>query len=228
MEKFRKIAIIVAAGNGTRMGSKLPKQALQLVGKSILEHTLDAFLAAYDDLQIILVLSSYFLENLTAIIPNHLDDNRISIVEGGETRYHSVQKGIQKAPDDSIIFVHDGVRCLISSELIHRCYEDAMQYESSIPVVKMVDSLRIIRENGQNKILNRDNIRAVQTPQTFTSALIKRAFEQNYQDSFTDEASVVENLGIQVHLTEGETSNIKITTPIDLAIAELLLKERII
>ena len=219
---MKKFAVIVAGGTGSRMNSKIPKQFLLLKGKPVLYYTLNAFLKAYDDLEVILVLPGEHVAAGQEIIDAFFDYNRIRITVGGRTRFHSVQKGLQLVTEESIVFVHDAVRCMVSNDLIHRCYEAAIEKGSAIPVVDCRDSVRITKEDG-NEALERNNIKLVQTPQTFHSTMLLKAFSIDYKDKFTDEASVMEAFGLKVQLIEGEENNIKITRPIDIMIAEQLL-----
>lgn len=219
---MKKIAVIVAGGNGTRMNTSLPKQFLLLNGKPILYYTINTFLNAYKDLSIILVLPEEYIAAGQEIIDAFFNYNRIQITAGGRTRFHSVQNGLQHITDESIIFVHDGVRCLLSTQLIHQCYNAALEHGSAIPAIDCKDSVRIIR--GQvNEAIERSNIKLVQTPQTFHSKILLPAFKIDFKEKFTDEATVVEAYGLKVHLIEGEENNIKITNPADLAVAEQLL-----
>ena len=219
---MKKIAVIVAGGNGTRMNTSLPKQFLLLNGKPILYYTINTFLNAYKDLSIILVLPEEYIAAGQEIIDAFFNYNRIQITAGGRTRFHSVQNGLQHITDESIIFVHDGVRCLLSTQLIHQCYNAALEHGSAIPAIDCIDSVRIIR--GQvNEAIERSNIKLVQTPQTFHSKILLPAFKIDFKEKFTDEATVVEAYGLKVHLIEGEENNIKITNPADLAVAEQLL-----
>ncbi len=222
---MKKYAIIVAAGSGTRMNNVVPKQFLLINNKPVLWYTLNVFLNAYDDLEIILVLAKNFFDKGNEIVQSTNFPARIKIVEGGETRFHSVKNGLKNVINDSIVFVHDGVRCLITKKLITDCYEAALKNGNAIPSIRSVDSVRIETENG-NKIVDRNTVRIIQTPQTFLSSVLIKSFEQDYANSFTDEASVVEKSGVKINLIEGETTNIKITQPLDLIIAEKILQER--
>ena len=220
---MKKIAVIVAGGNGTRMNTQMPKQFLLLNGKPVLYYTIDTFLKAYDDLKIILVLPEEYIAAGKEIIDAWFDNSRITITAGGRTRFHSVQNGLQLIDKESIIFVHDGVRCLLTTELIQRCYDAAIEHGSAIPVIDCKDSVRIIK--GEiNEAVERNNIKLVQTPQTFHSKILLPAFKIDFKDKFTDEATVMEAFGLKVHLVEGEENNIKITKPADLLIAEKLLQ----
>ena len=216
---MKKYAVIVAGGSGSRMQTNLPKQFLLLNGKPVLFYTIDTFLKSYEDLQIILVLPEDHVAAGQEIINAFFDYDRIRITEGGRTRFHSVQNGLQLITEESIVFVHDGVRCLLTTDLIHRCYEAAIEFGSAIPVIDSKDSVRMITEDG-NEALERSKIKLVQTPQTFHSKIILPAYKIDYKDKYTDEATVAEAFGMKVHLVDGEEDNIKITRPVDLTVAE--------
>ncbi|MEO5781826.1 MAG: 2-C-methyl-D-erythritol 4-phosphate cytidylyltransferase [Ginsengibacter sp.] len=220
---MKKYAVIVAGGSGLRMNSHIPKQFLLIKNKPILFYTIDVFLKAYDDLEIILVLPEEHISKRQEIIDAWFESSRISICPGGRTRFHSVQNGLSLINVESIIFVHDGVRCLVSKDLIERCYKQATKLGSSIPVVTSKDSIRLLTEDG-HVALDRNKVMLVQTPQTFHSKILLNAFKIGYKDKFTDEATVVEAFGIKVNLLEGEENNIKITTPGDMFIAEQIIK----
>ena len=220
---MKKYAVIVAGGSGLRMNSRIPKQFLLIKNKPILFYTIDVFLKAYNDLEIILVLPEEHISKGQEIIDAWFESSRISICPGGRTRFHSVQNGLSLINVDSIIFVHDGVRCLVTKDLIVRCYNQATKSGSSIPVVTSKDSIRLLTEEG-HVALDRNKVMLVQTPQTFHSKILLNAFKIDYKDKFTDEASVVEAFGIKVNLIEGEENNIKITTPGDMFIAEQIIK----
>ena len=222
---MKKYAVIVAGGTGQRMGAGMPKQFLLLQGRPVLWHTLNTFLRSYEDIQIILVLPKANVSEGESLRKNLNAEQRIILTEGGDTRFQSVKNGLQLVKEEAVVFVHDGVRCLITEELIHRCYEHAVIKGSAIPVVTATDSIRIM-EDEDHYVMNRNNVRIIQTPQTFQSILILPAFEQPYDESFTDEATVVEASGENVYLVEGEYDNIKITRPVDLLIAEKILSER--
>lgn len=219
---MKKYAVIVAGGIGARMGSVIPKQFLPVHGKPILWYTLNTFLQAYDDMQVILVVPGDHREAGRSIVANCSAPDRIRITDGGITRFHSVGHGLELVVGESVIFVHDGVRCLLSTKLIHRCYEQALQHGSAIPVVDSRDSVRLLTSHGSEAV-ERSRVRLVQTPQTFRSGLLLDAYQTEYSLQFTDEATVVEASGHPVHLVEGEPDNIKITHPADLHLAEILL-----
>jgi 2-C-methyl-D-erythritol 4-phosphate cytidylyltransferase len=220
---MKKYAVIVAGGSGLRMNSIIPKQFLLVRNKPLLYYTIDAFLKAYDDMQVILVLPEDHISKGQEIIDAYFDNERISICPGGRTRFHSVQNGLMLINDESIVFVHDGVRCLLTQDLIHRCYNETISSGSAIPVIPSKDSIRLLTESS-HIALDRHKVKLVQTPQTFHSKILLAAFRIDYKDMYTDEATVVEAFGIKVNLIEGEENNIKITTPGDIFIAEQILR----
>lgn len=219
---MKKYAVIVAGGSGLRMGTVLPKQFLLIHNKPVVWYTLHTFLKSYKDINIILVLPEDFYDTGRSICDEILSLNPIQTIIGGDTRYHSVQKGLSLVKEESVIFIHDAVRCLLTPSLIHHCCEEAIQYGSAIPCIDSKDSVRLIHETGHRSI-KRTDIKMVQTPQTFLSSILLPAYGIEYQESFTDDASVVEVSNHAIHLVDGEVNNIKITTPLDLAIAEKLL-----
>ncbi len=222
---MKKYAIIVAGGSGTRMGGTLPKQFMLLRDKPVLYYTLRTFIEAYDDLQVILVLPVDYTDMGQEIIDAYFDKDRIRITAGGDTRFQSVKNGLALVEEESVVFVHDGVRCLLTKELIHRCYLQAVETGTAIPAIPSKDSIRLFTEDG-NAAFDRNKVMLIQTPQTFHSKIIVPAFQIDYKDKFTDEATVAEAYGMKVSLVEGEETNIKITRPVDLLLAEQILAER--
>lgn len=220
---MNKYAIIVAGGSGIRMGGNIPKQFMLLKDKPVLYYTLRTFMQAYDDMQIILVLPVDYTDMGQEIIDAYFDKDRIRITAGGDSRFQSVKNGLALVKEESIVFVHDGVRCLVSKELIHRCYRQAVETGSAIPAIASKDSIRLLQEEGSDAF-DRNKVMLVQTPQTFHSKILLPAFQIDYKDKFTDEATVVEAYGIKVSLVEGDENNIKITRPVDLAVAEKLME----
>lgn len=221
---MKKVAVIVAGGTGSRMNSTMPKQFMLIKGKPVVYYTLDTFLQSYNDLTIILVLPEEHIAAGQEIIDAFFDYKRIQITTGGRTRFHSVQNAMELITEESMVFVHDGVRCLLTKKLIKRCYEAALEFGSAIPVVECKDSVRLIK-GDDNEAFDRNRVKLVQTPQTFHSKILLPAFKIDYKDKFTDEATVVEAFGLKVNLVEGEADNIKITRPIDLIIAENLIAD---
>ena len=220
---MKKFAIIVAGGSGTRMGSDLPKQFLLLNDKPVLYYVLKTFLDSFEDLQVILVLPVEYTDMGQEIIDAFFDKERVTITAGGNTRFQSVKNGLSLITEESIIFVHDGVRCLVSKDLIQRTYKVATETGSAVPVVTSKDSVRLLQEDGSD-VIDRNRILLVQTPQVFHSKILIPAYQIDYKDKFTDEASVVEAFGLKVSLVAGEENNIKITRPTDLLIAESILR----
>ncbi len=221
----KKIAIIVAGGTGQRMGSVVPKQFLNIEGKSILLHTIDQFVNAFEDIQLVVVLPEGYIEEGKKLLLNKIK-NKIQFIAGGDTRFQSVKNGLAMVQQKSIVFVHDAVRCLLTPALIQRCYQQAVEKGSAIPAVSSTDTVRIM-ENEQHRLFDREKVMLIQTPQTFQSDILLSAFNQPYQSQFTDEANVVEANGQDVFLVDGEFENIKITRPLDLAIATYVLTKRL-
>ena len=218
--------IIVAGGKGLRMGGDIPKQFLPIHGKPVLMRTLERFREYSEALRIILVLPKAQQEYWYSLCKEYTFDMDYQIADGGETRFHSVQNGLSLIPDDEqgVVGVHDGVRPFVSTEVIKRCYDTARTEKAVIPVTPVVETLRHINGNGSGTNVLRSEYRLVQTPQTFDIQLLKRANQQPYSEAFTDDASVVEGIGQQVTMVEGNRENIKLTTPFDITIAEALLK----
>lgn len=221
MEALDKYAIIVAAGKGVRMENTTPKQYLLLAAKPVLYYSIRSFYKAFEDIKIILVYATgdeKYIEDVLAYFP----DGKITKVLGGETRFHSVKNGLQEIKTASVVFVHDGVRPLVSPGLIRGCYREAVKNGTAVPCLPLKESVRRVEKHG-NIAVDRREFMAVQTPQTFLSEIIITSFYRPYEDSFTDEASVVEKSGYEIHLVEGEENNIKLTRPLDLVIAEKLM-----
>jgi 2-C-methyl-D-erythritol 4-phosphate cytidylyltransferase len=216
--------IIVAGGKGLRMGSDIPKQFLPIGGKPVLMRTLERFREYSPTLQIILVLPKAQQEYWEKLCQKHNFTVAYQLADGGETRFHSVQNGLAKIPDNAqgVVGVHDGVRPFPSIDVIRNCYETAREKKAVIPVIPVVETVRHLK--GDTSVtVPRNEYRLVQTPQTFDIQLLKEANRQPYNEGFTDDASVVETFGFNITLVEGNRENIKITTPYDLKIAEVLI-----
>ena len=220
---MNKYAIIVAGGKGLRMGGELPKQFIPVEGRPVLMRTLDTFYACDNSIQIILVLPRDHQPYWQELCREYQFAVPHRIADGGATRFHSVQNGLAlvDAPE-ALVAVHDGVRPFVSHEVINRCYQDAEIHGAVVPVIPVVETVRHLLPKGSETV-SRDAYRLVQTPQTFRASLLRRAYEQPYIDAFTDDASVVESLGVAVHLVEGNRENVKLTTPFDLIVARALL-----
>ena len=219
---MKAYAVIVAGGKGLRMGGDVPKQFLPIGGKPVLMHTIEAFRRALDDVEIVLVLPAEQHDYWQKLCKDYKFHSPELIAKGGETRFHSVKNGLASLPNDleAVVGVHDGVRPFVSKETIRRCFAAAAEGKAVVPVVAVVETVRQILPDGKSVTRPRDEYRLVQTPQTFPLALLKEAYQQPFSDAFTDDASVVEALGKDIVMIEGNRENIKITTPSDLRIAE--------
>lgn len=216
--------IIVAGGKGLRMGGDIPKQFIPIHGKPVLMRTMERFREYSASIGIILVLPKAQQDYWKELCREHGFNLEYQIADGGETRFHSVQNGLSLIPDDAegVVGVHDGVRPFVSVDVIRRCYDTVRTAKAVIPVTPVVETLRHINADGSGDNVLRSDYRLVQTPQTFDIQLLKRANLQPYCESFTDDASVVEGIGQQVTMVEGNRENIKLTTPFDLQVAEIL------
>ena len=218
---MKKYIIIVAGGKGLRMGGDIPKQFLPVCGKPVLMRTLEAFHAYDASMRLILVLPVSQQAYWRQLCEEYQFELVHEIANGGDTRFHSVKNGLALVEEDGLVGVHDGVRPFVSQEVITRCYEEAASLKAVIPVIGVVETVRHLTEEGSETV-PRDQYKLVQTPQVFDVTLLRRAYQQEYTDLFTDDASVVEALGEKVYLVEGNRENIKLTTPFDLKLAELL------
>lgn len=216
---MKKAVVIVAGGSGTRMRSDIPKQFLLLRGKPILMHTIERFYNFCNDIKIVVVLPKDEIERWKHLCSEYFFTIQHDVTQGGETRYHSVKNGLALVDNDCIVGIHDGVRPLVSTLVIEKCYNEAASGKAVIPVIPAVDSLRMVTATG-NTAIDRSTIRLVQTPQVFPSNMLMDAYKQEYAPTFTDDASVVESFGLAITLVDGNIENIKITNPIDLTIAD--------
>ncbi|MFZ4401333.1 MAG: 2-C-methyl-D-erythritol 4-phosphate cytidylyltransferase [Bacteroidales bacterium] len=219
---MQKTVIIVAGGNGQRMNSEIPKQFLEVSGKPILIHTIEKFYLYDDRIQIILVLPSKHISIWEKLVEKYNFNIKVKIAFGGETRFQSVKNGLDLV-EKGIVAIHDAVRPLVSLDTIERAFETALLKGNAIPAISVNDSLRII-DNSGSKILNRNLIKLIQTPQCFEVRTLKKAYAQEFDENFTDDASVLEKSGKKINLIEGNKENIKITFAADLLIAKALLK----
>jgi 2-C-methyl-D-erythritol 4-phosphate cytidylyltransferase len=221
---MKKFVIIVAGGSGSRMGTELPKQFLELCGKPVLMHTIQVFFDFDPECELILVLPASQQEFWADLCLKHSFSLPHQIASGGETRFYSVQNGLKLIHGEGIVFIHDGVRPLVSQETLVRCFETAEKCGNAIPVLPVTESLRKL-DGNLNSSVDRNLYFSVQTPQTFRSEVILKSFLQPYEPGFTDDASVVEKAGFAINMVEGNSENIKITTPTDLIVAEAFLQE---
>jgi 2-C-methyl-D-erythritol 4-phosphate cytidylyltransferase len=214
--------VIVAGGSGKRMGMDTPKQFLELAGRPVLMHTIERFRQFNESIEVITVLPENQLRFWIDLQKKYSFDVPHTLVKGGSKRFMSVRHGLEFVNTPGLVAIHDGVRPLVRLETIKRCFEAAEKYGNAIPVVSPADSLRL-DEGAGNKSVNRMNIKQVQTPQVFDAEKIKKAYLQDFDPSFTDDATVLEKTGEKIHLVEGNRENIKITNPEDLFIAQTLL-----
>ena len=233
----KKYVVIMAAGSGTRMGSQVPKQFLELDGKAVLRKTIEVFLEACPDISVITVLPKQYLDYWRDYCyKNNFICPQI-LVAGGITRFHSVKNALQRVPEGALVAVHDGVRPLVSVAMVKDMFEKAEKTQSLIPVIPCVDTMKVLKkkvwEDGSETLsavpgqsVDRSVLYGAQTPQIFYSELLKAAYCQAFDTSFTDDASVVERYGKSLSYTLGERLNIKITTAEDLILAEAVLKIR--
>ncbi|HCY41594.1 MAG TPA: 2-C-methyl-D-erythritol 4-phosphate cytidylyltransferase [Prolixibacteraceae bacterium] len=222
---MKKFVIIVAGGSGSRMGAQIPKQFLELCGKPVLMHTIQVFYDFDPDSELILVLPEAQHEFWAELCLKHSFSLPHHIASGGETRFHSVHNGLKLIKDEGIVFIHDGVRPLVSQQTLARCCETATSSGNAIPVLPVTESLRK-KEGDQNCSVDRSLFYSVQTPQTFRSEIILKSFLQPFDQSFTDDASVAEKAGFAINMVEGNLENIKITSPVDLILAEALIQKK--
>ena len=217
----KKFAIIVAGGSGSRMQSEIPKQFLFLKDKPIIAHTINTFLKC--NCHIIVVLPENHLNTFKNTLLTHCDSENIELVIGGKTRFESVKNGLSSVNENALVAIHDAVRPFVTTEIINTSFETAKEYGSAICSVDLKDSIRFVSKSG-NESKDRTQFKLIQTPQTFQSTLLLAAYSQEYNDSFTDDASVLEANGGKIQLIEGDYKNIKITTPEDLLVANAFIR----
>lgn len=225
----QKYAVIMAAGSGSRMGREIPKQFLELGGKPILRVTIEVFLKSFPDIKIIVVLPEDHIEYWKRYCLESSFTCPQILVKGGITRFHSVKNALQRVPEGAIVAIHDGVRPLVSDDLVRTMFESAETVPALIPVLPCVDTMRVLHRVGDfleaipGESVDRDKLFGVQTPQIFHSEILKAAYSQGYDTAFTDDASVVEKYGKNLSFVIGERFNIKITTQEDLRLANAIL-----
>ena len=220
---MKRYAVIVAGGQGVRMGADRPKQFLEIGGKPILRHTIERFQAYNPKIDIILVLPEAQKDWWRDYCRQTGFLERYTMVSGGITRFHSVQNALRFVSDDGRVAIHDGVRPLLSAALLERLFEAAEKYPAVIPAVPVVESVRRKEDEEVSVPVSRDGLVLVQTPQLFDARLLKDAYRQPFSPAFTDDASVFEAAGGTVHIVPGDRINLKITTPDDLGLAAALL-----
>lgn len=219
----QKHLIIVAGGTGSRIKNELPKQFIEINGTPIIVHTLQKFFQYNPSILVYIAVHKDYETHLKLVLHKFLPEKKIEITVGGNTRFHSVKNALNLVPSKGIVAIHDAARPMVSLETITRCFKTAQTNGNATPCVSVNESLRQV-SGKNNKAVNRSDFKIIQTPQCFKVELIKKAFEQSYHESFTDDASVFEKAGHHIVLTEGNVENIKITYPIDLILAQHLLK----
>ena len=221
---LKNLAIVVAGGSGTRMGAAVPKQFLPLCGKPVLMHTVEAF-ASVPGMRVVVVLPESQIGTWEALCRQHGFCAPAEVVAGGASRHQSVRNGLAMWSGEELIGVHDGVRPLVSAAFIESVYADASRFGTSIPVLPSVESVRLVGSDGASRSVDRSSVMMVQTPQVFRSSILLDAYRQPESPLFTDDASVVEANGGEIHLSEGLRGNIKLTTPADMLMAEALMRK---
>jgi 2-C-methyl-D-erythritol 4-phosphate cytidylyltransferase len=222
MPGVKYYAIIVAGGSGSRMQSDVPKQFMQLNGRPVLMHTIEAFHFSASAPEMILVLNEVFHQDWKDLCAEYKFTIPHQLVQGGEQRFHSVKNGLKSITKPAIVAIHDAVRPCISHEIIDSAYRQAEESGNAVVAVKSRDSIRQSTKTGTVSV-NRDEIYLIQTPQVFRSEILNKAYEQEYRSEFTDDASVVESSGEEIRLIEGDTRNLKITYPEDILLAQTYL-----
>lgn len=233
----KKYVIVMAAGSGTRMGGDTPKQFLEIGGKAILRRSIEAFLAACPDVTVVTVLQEPYVESWKKYCLSSGFLCPQIIARGGITRFHSVKNALARIPDGAIVAVHDGVRPLVTPELIKYMFELAVTVPALVPVVPCVDTMKVLHKKktggaavslseAEGAVIDREQLYAAQTPQIFHSEVLREAYSRPYDMAFTDDASVVSANGKKLSFTMGERFNLKITAPDDLVIAEAVLNMR--
>jgi 2-C-methyl-D-erythritol 4-phosphate cytidylyltransferase len=223
---MKHYAIIVAGGTGSRMNNPTPKQFMLLDGKPILMHTMAAFDACSLRPEIILVLNIHQHEEWEALCKTHHFDVPHQLIKGGEERFHSVKNGLKVIKGAAVVAIHDAVRPLVSSDLITKSFQSAAENGNAVAGIPPTDSVRTLIDSGNTMAIDRNKLFLIQTPQTFKVEQLRKAYQQPFRNAFTDDASVVERAGFQVHVIPGERENIKITFKEDLVIASLFLQKK--
>jgi len=220
-----EVALIVAGGSGKRMQSETPKQFIEIAGLPVLMHTIKAFVSYTPDIRILVVLPENHIASWRKLISDFSFTINHTCVEGGRTRFQSVKNGLEYVTDRDVVAIHDGVRPLVSQNLISASYQVASEKGNAVAAVPLKDSIREILDSGENAAVGRNRFRIIQTPQTFQGRIIKKAYEVEEKPLFTDDASVVEFSGEKINLIEGNPVNVKITTSEDLDYARSFLEK---
>ncbi len=220
---MKKQVIIVAGGKGQRMKADFPKQFLVISGKPVLMHTIEKFYTFSKEIGVVVVLPGPYIKFWQSLCKKYNFKPPHKVVKGGKTRFDSVKNGLKLISEDYVVAVHDGVRPLVSNNTLERAFSGAEKNGNAIPVIPVNDSLRKIKQDNKSKPVKREKYFLVQTPQCFKSEILLKAYNQKYRKHFTDDASVVEAIGEEIHLVKGNVENIKLTRPFDLKVAEAIL-----
>lgn len=221
---MKKYAVIVAAGAGRRMQSDIPKQFMLLRNKPVFFYSVNTFLNTYDDIEIILVMPKQHQYQDDELLQHFEKKSQIKIITGGDTRYESVKNSLDEITEEGIVFIHDAVRPFINKLFLDELLAETIKKGNAVPYTDVNDSLRLVLEDTSTSV-NRDQMKAIQTPQVFQASIIKRAYRHPFIETFTDDASVAESHGEKINLVKGLTENIKITRPLDFKYAELMMDE---
>ena len=221
---MREEVIIVAGGKGSRMKSELPKQFMTIHNRPVIIHTLEKFYTWKPDMHVVVVMNESFMDNWNELKERSFPDKEITAVAGGNTRFQSVKNGLSKLKHSGVVAIHDAARPCVSVRVIGDCFRVATLKKTAIPVLQVHESLRKIENDDSSTSVNRNDFVTVQTPQCFHTELIKEAYKVDFDSRFTDDASVVESLGDEIHLVPGNRENVKVTEPSDLVLAEVFLR----
>ena len=223
MDANNRYAVILAAGEGRRMRSALPKQFLELDGKPVLRYTIERFLEFDPRIHLIVVLPADRIEYWREYCHHTGFRPAMRLVTGGLTRFHSVNNALEFVPEDAVVAIHDGVRPLIAADFLSDLFDKAARSQAVVPVLPLVESIRELQGAGLSRAADRDRFVSVQTPQVFHAEVLRRAYAQPYSPAFTDDATAVESLGIKISLCDGRRENLKITTPEDLVLVRAII-----
>jgi 2-C-methyl-D-erythritol 4-phosphate cytidylyltransferase len=227
---LKKFAIIVAGGTGTRMNAGIPKQFLLLRGKPMLMYSIEAFHRAFPEIIPVIALPEEQFPAWQTLCNQHAFTLPHILSAGGATRFHSVQNALNSIDDEGLVAIHDGARPLVTELDIRSAFFSAAEFGNAVPVVPFTESVRMVSGIGihseGSRVVDRTSLRVVQTPQVFQTALLKKAYRQDFREGFTDDATVVESIGETIHLIDGDPLNLKITHPYDLAAAGIMLDTR--
>ncbi len=218
-----KYVLILAGGLGKRMNMDIPKQFIPIAGRPVLMHTIIKFREYDPKMQIVVIIPKEHIQLWKELCTEFSFNVEHQIVQGGKERFYSVRNGLKRVLNESLVLIHDGVRPLVSHETIERVVNTSIEKGNAIPYMDITQSVRKLY-NGRSKMINRTNLKAIQTPQGFHSNMIKEAYAKRYRKSFTDDASVLEAIGYEINLVKGNNKNLKITNSTDIHLVDCLMK----